>query len=356
MNCKLQSNTLLALVATFLLSCSQFQTIVIENKQPPKIQVPDEIQSLTLMNRGLTKEFHNFNEDSLQRYFYRKEFDVKTYVLDSLASDTCLQAIGELLYESGRFDIVIPTDRNIHRESEYYRIEQPLNWDYVDDICKTYNTDALLVMEKYVNRVNSSFQAEVDQIYPDGKAKYSYFYATYDVMYDSFFRLYYPAKKEIVGQFFINDTIFWENGDVDQRTLFKNLGSIKKGLIDTGIRVALDLDEYISPSWIPDKRGVFTIDKKNSEEKTLIANAEWQKLTAYWLPLTENKNSKIRSKAEYNMALASELDGRIDDAIQWARKSYLSSFRNQTNVYLDKLKKRKAELLKIEKGKDYSFN
>ena len=350
MNRRIKSNILLALIALFLFSCSQYHTIVIENKQPPKVKVPNEIQSLILMNRSMTKDFHNFNEDSLQIYFYRKEFDVKKYVLDSLASDTCLQAIGDLLFESGRFDIVIPTERNINRDLDYYRIEQPLDWEYVDSICKTYNTDGLLVMEKYVNRVNSSFEAEVDQVYPDGKAKFSYFYATYDVMYDSFFRLYYPAKKEIIGQFFINDTIFWENGDTDQRTLFKNLGSIKKGLIDAGIKVALDLDDYLSPSWTPDSRGIFTIDKKNTTEQDLIAKADWTALAKYWLPLTESDDKKLRSKAEYNMALACELEGNIDEAIQWATKSYQSAFRNQTDIYLKKLKQRKADLLKIEKN------
>ena len=72
-----------------------------------------DIQSLTLMNRSITPEFSNFDEDSLQRYFYRKQFDVTTYVLDSMAPDTCLKAIGDLLYESGRFDIVVPVERNI---------------------------------------------------------------------------------------------------------------------------------------------------------------------------------------------------------------------------------------------------
>src|SRR3989339_765752 len=64
--------------------------------------------------------------------------------------------------------------RNIPKDSKYYIIEQPLDWDYVGEVCKTYNTDALLVMEKYVNRVNTRFQAEVDHILPDGSANYSY--------------------------------------------------------------------------------------------------------------------------------------------------------------------------------------
>lgn len=345
------SSFIVLIVAVFTVSCSQYRLITIENQHPAKVQIPEEIQSLTLMNRSMTSQFVNFNEDSLQRYFYRKEFSVKTNVLDSLASDTCLQAIGDLLYESGRFDIVIPVDRNIPRDSKFYIIDQPLEWSFVDSICKTYKTDALLVMEKYVNRVNSDFQAEVDQEFPNGQTRYAWFYATFDIIYDAFFRLYYPEKKEITSQMFITDTIFWENGDVDQRRLFQNLSSIKKGIIDVGIKVALDLDGNISPSWVPEQRGIFVIDKKNQDEQKLISESNWEQLTTYWQPFTENKNRNIRSKAEFNMALSSELDGRIDDAITWATKSFLTSFRNQTDLYIKKLKSRKSELEEIERNR-----
>ncbi|MDX9882581.1 MAG: DUF6340 family protein [Prolixibacteraceae bacterium] len=337
----------LIIITASTLSCTQFRSLTIENQYPPKVKIPEEIQSLTLMNRAMTNEFLNFNEDSLQRYFYRKDFMVNINVLDSLAADTCLKALGDLLFESGRFDVVIPVERNIPRDSKYYIIEQPLGWDYVDEICKTYNTDALLVMEKFVTRVGSRFEAEVEELYSDRTA-YSYFYASFDVIYNSFFRIYDPVKKEISGQIFITDTIFWENGDMDQHALFKKLGTIKRGLIDTGIKVALDLDGYLSPSWVPAERGIFIIDKKNATEKKLIEANNWEQLTAYWQPLTESRNKFIRSKAEYNMALACELDGRTGDAISWASKSYKSLFRNQTDSYLKKLKLRKAELIRME--------
>ncbi len=344
----------LLIAGTCTISCSQFRTITIENRHPAKKQVSDDIQSLTLMNRSMTPEFCDFDEDSLQLYFYRKQFDVKTNVLDSAASDTCLKAIGELLYESGRFDIVIPVERNIPRESKYYLVDQPLDWDYVENICKTYNTDALLVMERYINKVNTSFEAS--PLYSNGQSGYTYFYASFDIIYNSFFRIYDPAKKEIAGQFFISDTIFWENEDADQRQLFTNLTSIKQGLIDAGIQVALDLDDYISPLWIPESRGLFVIDKKNDTEQKLINENDWTGLAKYWFPLTKSSKQNIKSKAEFNMALASELDGRIDDAIEWASKSYQTAYRNQTDMYLKQLKSRKAELLKFEQASKNTDN
>mgnify|MGYP001283822250 CR=1 FL=1 len=338
---------LVIFVAIMLFSCSQYQTITIENQEPAKYHVPEEIQSLTLMNRGLTSEFVNFREDSLQKYFYKRNYSVKTYVLDSLASDTCLQAAGKLLYESGRYDVVIPENRNIRRNSDFHTIEQPLGWNYVDSICKTYNTDALLVMEKFTTQVNTELNAEKNES-SDGK----YFYASFDICYDSFFRIYYPKKKEITGQFFMRDTIFWAYDDFNLQNIFLNIPPIKEGLIQCGIKVAMDLNDNISPSWIPDNRGLFVINNKNEEEKKWISKNNWDKLSEYWKPLTESKNSGIRSKAEFNMALASELNGRIDDAIQWAEKSLQTSFRNQTDIYLKKLKQRKAELNRIEQSKD----
>lgn len=351
-----RSAILIAVLATTLFSCSKYYAITIEQKNLPKINIPAEVQSLTLMNRSLTKDFHNFKEDSLQQFFYRNKYNVKATILDSLASDTCLQTIGELLFGSGRFDIVIPTERNIKKDTEYYRIEQPLDWTFVENICKTYNTDALLVMEKYVNQINSLVQQNYNTIKSEIDIEYSYFWGSCDIIYDSFFRLYYPKNKEILGQFFIIDTISWGKDALTKLKLYSDMNSIKNGLIDAGINVALDLDGSISPMWIPDERGVYIIDNKNIEERNLILNSDWQKLTEYWQPFTENKNTDIRSKAEYNMALAAELNGKIDDAIYWASKSYQTLLRNRSFNYIKKLGKRKIELAKIEQHKDQLYN
>lgn len=352
----IQILALLLLGTTIFLSCSNCYQITIEQRNLPKINIPDEIQSITLMNRSLTSDFLNLNGDSLTQIFARKNFNLNAVILDSLASDTCLQATGELLFESGRYDIVVPVDRNIARTSKYYLVEQPLDWNFVKNTCATYNTDALLVLEKFVTKVNSDSRKRHYLESDSKKTEPYYFFNSVDIIYDSFFRLYNPSKMEITGEFLVTDTISSPFEAYSPARLKQKMYDTKKGLIDAGIYAALDLNQNISPLWTSDKREIFIFNKKNKDEQDYISNNNWQKLTEYWLPLTQDINISTKSKAEFNMALAAEFEGNIDEAITWASKSFNTKIALRTVNYIKKLKSRKAELEKIDQKKNQLFN
>ncbi|MDP3433602.1 MAG: hypothetical protein Q8T04_11625, partial [Bacteroidota bacterium] len=66
-----------SLLALALASCkSYYTTLTIENARPAKEDLPVDIQSLTLMNRSMNNQFENYQEDSLQLYFYRQGFQL----------------------------------------------------------------------------------------------------------------------------------------------------------------------------------------------------------------------------------------------------------------------------------------
>lgn len=351
-----KSSFVLVIFAMSFSSCSYYYPLTIEQKNLPKVNIPANIQSLTVMNRSLTEDFQNLDDASLKDFFHRNNYYLKAFIMDSLAADTCLQVIGELLTKSGRFEIVVPAERNIKRGLEYFRIEQPLDWKFVDSVCQTYNTDGLLVMEKFVTQLSTLVQKNYDVAQSDLDVDDISYSGSYDFVYDTFFRMYYPEKNEIVGEFFVTDTISWYTRKSRITEIYSKMPSIKNGLIDAGINTAIDLNNNISPIWTPDTRGIFILVKSNKNEINLISNNEWQKLAEYWLPFTENQNKTIRSKAEYNMAIASELSGNFDDAILWASKSYHTLLRNRAFDYIQKLKLRKAELEKIERVKNQPFN
>ena len=325
------------LIAVLILSSctSSFKTVYVEIAKPSEYLLPNDIVSLTLMNRSITDEFHNYPEDSLQLYFYRKGFDLNAVVLDSVASDTTIKVLGELLYESGRYDVVIPEERNIPKELTYYKVPPVLDWDYVSEICDLYNTDALLVMERYINKVITNYE----------KVQYSdLHFASIDSKYDAIVRIYDPVKKEVIKQILVSDTIYWAEEDYSQQNLFtRKLVPVKKALIETGIQVALELDSKLSPQWFTEMRGYFSIKDDNSYLlESYVQGNNWQEAYNYWQNLLSNTSSKsLQSKLEYNLAIASEMLGDIHEAAEWAQKSYTTQYRRQTDAYFYQLKNRK---------------
>lgn len=307
--------------------------------------LPEHITSLTLMNRSISNEFRRFNADSLQRYFFARNFKVSAVVLDSVAADTTLKVLADLLFESGRYDVVIPKDRNFERELKFFRVPDELDWNEVRQICDEFQTDALLVMERYFNKLITDYT-----IHAAIPGYEEYVSASIDSRYDAVVKIYDPAKEEIVRQLVVADTISWYDSDLSTKGLFARLPSLKECLIQTGIQVALDLDGKLSPGWVRDKRGYFVIRKDDAARITRwVEQNDWQSAYDYWLPDADSGNKLVRSKALFNLALASEMLGHVDEAIRWANESYHSRYHTQTERYLYKLGKRKKVLQQFEK-------
>lgn len=327
-------------------SCAtSYHTITIETARPSQALLPESINSLALMNRSISGEFRNFNPDSLQRYFFLQNFNLNTVVLDSMAADTTLKVLGDLLFESGRYDVVIPKNRNFARDLKFFRVPEELDWDEVSQICEEFQTDALLVMERYYNKIITHYR-----IHPETMENQEYHSAAIDSKYDAVVKIYDPVKKEISRQIVVSDTISWFDSDLTVKSLFAKLPPVKQCLIQTGIQVALDLDSRLSPAWVTEKRGYFLIEKNDlSKVSGWIEQNDWQSAYDYWLTFADSEKKSVKGKAQFNLALACEMLGRIDDSIGWANESYRTEYRIQTEQYLYKLGKRRDALKEFEK-------
>jgi len=325
---------LLILVSLIVLNSSaQLKKFKVEIPNAPKIKISDSIQSFTILNRSLTPEFSNYNEDTLQIAFYKQNFKVNTNVLDSMASDTTIKALGDILFESERFDVVIPVERNIYRLLPYTKTPEPLTWDYVKSICDQFKTDALIVLENIAFRTVTNYQTQKEYI-NDGYEK-TYF-ASIDFYSRAHWRIYYPKTKQIVLDYTKNeDTLYWESYEFDLRTTFRKLPSIKAAAAETGIKNALDFSKLIAPNWTEESRYYYVLEDSNIDRSIQFASdGEWEKAYDNWKIFVTKGNSIKVSKIMLNLALASEMNGNIPEAIEWAKLAQTTYYREVTNNYL----------------------
>lgn len=329
-----------SMVFTFVSCKSYYSALTIETPVTAKEELPSDIQSLTLMNRSINNQFTDHQEDSLENYFYRHDYQLAAVILDIHAADTTLLSLADLLYSSGRYDVTVPVERNINRDLPYNIIPDTLSTEKVRRICEEYNTDALLVMEQFSTKAMTDMNVEK---WAGSEGTYSNYYASIDMKYNAFFRIYKPGSKTI--EIPLNDTIYWDRADDNLDRLLKNLPTIKQAMVSAGIKVALDVDAKISPTWIPEKRGYFLLNRKNDRGKQLMDENKTEEARDYWMQMAQSDKKKIKGRAEYNLALLCELDGDLDQAIQWALKSYNTYYQYQTEIYLKKLDALKASKL-----------
>jgi len=325
-------------------SCISTKQITIEIPHQSKNELPKNIQSLTLVNRTVDGSFTNLNSDSLQNIFYKQNFNYDTIINDIQASDTTIKALGELLFESGRYDFVIPQDRFLEFENNaFFTDEMP--WKKVSELCETYNTDAVLSLDHFKTRVSTSYEREsfYDSL-SDGFAWASS--AQMKIYYEALFRVYDPILEKVILREFIRDTVIWEDADRSANALFSHFTPVKTALLEVGIATSLDFADKISTAWNEEQRKYFPSgDSKLKQAAQFVSIGNWETAMVLWNEIATKRKSKlIKSKAEFNLALAYELQGNMDEAIFWGLKSYETMYRTVTYNYLEILKKRKNEL------------
>ncbi len=323
-------------------SCVSMGTISVQVSVPPKRAISSDIQSIVLMNRSMTNAFSNLNQDSLESLFIRKKLNLDTVFLDSLASDSTIKVIGNSMYQSGRFDVVIPVRRNLPNNLSFEDKPAPLDLSQVKQICTEFNTDALLVMESFQEKIKSSYRIESNDLYSNGMNLRDYI-AYIQVAFHSNWKLYQPLEKLRTAKFEVNDTIYYERSGSTLQETYEKLPSIKEALFDGAIENGNSLASYISPSWKSDERRYF-FTKNNNIDKAIpfLLKNDWKEAENIWMKYATSASSSLRSMIEYNLALAAEMSGNLQDAINWATKSLQSKYSKAAEVYLQLLGNLKA--------------
>jgi hypothetical protein len=280
----------------------------------------------------MTSEFSNLNPDSLEALFIRKNLHLDNVFLDSLAADTTLRSIGNALYESGRFDVVIPLRRNLPNIKTSYKDSSPsLTLAQVKQICDEFKTDALLCLDNFYEKVNTSYQVEMFSPYTNEKEYNAYI----QVAYHSNWKLYQPKEKLMIAKFEVKDTISWERYGRTLQDTYENLPMIREALMDGAVENGKNLAAYISPGWKAAERSYFITKNQEADKAiSLLKSNEWKEAETVWLKFSQSNNAGFRSQIEFNLALAAEMNGNMDGAITWAKKSLQSKYSKVAENYI----------------------
>jgi hypothetical protein len=326
------------LVLVILNSCISLQPLDIQISKKEPFPLPENIQSIAILNRAMHSGFTNQTSDSLEKSLFG-EGGINSVFRDSLAADTAIRVAAKALYESGRYDVVVPINRNILRIDSSPLAEQ-LPSSFTDGICSDFHTNAVLVLERFEAHLVAScnlsrFDNEIPVKAPGGKYQDS----TGDIYihYNSVWRIYTLCDSCDIKQYNISDYRYW-GGD------YFNLPYLKDALIENGTAAGLKLSQNISPEWENAYREYFiTHNKEIDAAIPLIKNNKWEEAAVIWLKYSTIPSKSIRSKVEFNLALASEMNGDLNLAMEWCGKSIKTVYSDDKKAYLSALELRKKE-------------
>ena len=75
---------------------------------------------------------------------------------------------------------------------------------------------------------------------------------------------------------------------------------------------------------------------------------QWQEATELWRNLTDNPNKKLASRACFNMALACEVEDKLELAYEWIKKSNSLYYNTKTDSYKKIIEKRLKNIQRLD--------
>jgi len=320
----------LLLVLISLISCKityDLKTTQIEIMKPGIINIPENINKVVLINRIPHCSDIRFEYDD----GHRTERD--TTIKYRELSNTCIDALAWFLKKEGYFAEVIN-----YRDSLTNIDQSNDGLFYPEGLFKKTKSDFCIFLDQLNFNIVAVLNSQEDVVENNVTISWAFEYKT-----DT---LSYTYKQR--------DTLFFEASDFP--TDIKDAMKLKMAVNNSSVYLGQNFGSKILPTWMPVERLYYKSNNRNMllAEKYALEN-NWIKAAEIWNTQTKNKNVKIAAKACFNMALACEMEGKPDAAIDWLIRSYSSLSKNNEEhkanckQYISILALRKKEIERLEK-------
>jgi len=282
-------------------SCIPYKEIDIQYLNKPEISIPSDFNKpLILVNLYESKKGDR-----------KVRFD---YAIDSLAAEEAAIALKETLNNSPWFEgLELPIRKYFRNDSSKYI--KPIPWKTIKNIVKQDTADLVISLEYIkVIEITDSYKTQVDGI--------DYYYGSISVPIYCYWRVYDIAKGQIPNGYLYRDTLLWDSKDFIPVKVGLQLPGFFSASAYAGNECGEKYANRIAPVWQNDKRLIFHNGSKEMEVASiLVVNGQWIEAAAEWQKVFALNKRKLSAKAAYNLALANEMLGKFDIALEWLRKA-----------------------------------
>ena len=335
---------------------SQLKIFQIEILKPGIFNIPKDL-TVAVINRDLfqsdTCTFYYSNgyfkvqdttlltkRDTTIKYQSLYEMVKDTSIKYQNLSDTCVNALINYLKEKSYFQKVIPSG-----DSLKLLFKVPNSIENREELFKKTKSDVCIFLDFFY--LNTTYNK----------------YFTYPLIARAKLIWTVVLKNDSLAYSYNHtDTLFFDKTQVDTYSRYKEK-TLSMLLNNSSSYLGKSFGPKVIPTWTRVERMYY--NSRNIEmlkAEKLALNQDWMKAAEIWNRETKNKNKKIATKASYNMAVACEMEGNPDAAIDWLVKSYTylqknnDEHRKNCQRYVNILVNRKKEIERLDKQMKRTLN
>lgn len=329
----------------FLNSCSSTSGVTMEVLVPADINIPQTIKKVAIVNRSLPAKgegFVNFLEGFITG---------ESIHGDKEASNNCVQGLYEELKASPRFTAVVVNYPQL-KGTGTREWPATLDWTMVDSVCKMYKSDALVTLETFDSDVLFSSGKNLIKESRNGKdTLVNEFFSDLKINVNAGWRVYDNITKKVIDEQSFTDEKAWLKKGATPDAVTKQLPDKRDAINAAGLNAGDRYGMRISPTWSNVYRSYYVRGKKEvgfKNAKKLVRLKKWDDAIIIWTNLAKSTDAKIAGRANYNLAVASEVNGDLDQALVYAKIARDTYFVRGATNYINILNRRIADQAKLK--------
>ena len=328
---------LVILIAAAMFTSCKMQQLYLNVLEPAPVTLPSYIKNVGIIDRSVPSDATK-KIDALE-----KVVTLEGKKLDAEGTAASISGLTGELGNNQRFTEVkmIQTDRVVSPGSGIF--PAPLSWESVASICQENKTDALFSLELFDTDTKVSYQIRKST----GKTLLGAV-TGYEQQADMYtlvktgWRIYDPQSRLILDEIMINRDLTFSSTGLTPQIAAAALIDRKEAVKQAGNNAGIAFARRILPYYVRVYRDYYVKGTNNfSMAMRKARTGNWDEAGQLWLKETTNNSPKIAGRAAYNMAIISEINGSLDVAIDWAKKSYEDYNNKNALRYLNILKYRK---------------
>ncbi len=335
---------LIFLAGIFFSSCSSMRYTTLDVLRPAKVTFSPEVKNVLIVNNSVVQPADFGHKTELIREKTRN-VSVRT---DSLAL-FALASLTEELRNREFFSDVALKEKSMNKSADFFFVKE-ISHDSVKALSKRYKVDAVISL----NRIKVTDR--ITEYYIESERSYL---AELNAVYETQWSIHLPSDNKYTVATF-RDTVFWESESYQRKKAIDGLPKREDALVDGALYAGQSTAKKLIPNWEKTDRYFFLTGNKymkHAMDSVYVKN--WQSAMENWQKITQKAYSNmLKAKASYNAAIAAEIMGDIDKAIDltsrsldYFEKSVTTDYESYMLVvdHFDELLRRKKEIELVRK-------
>ncbi|MBO0593468.1 hypothetical protein I2486_18880 [Cellulophaga sp. E16_2] len=306
-------------ITLLMTACGSTNRMTMGVTTPAKVYLSSDVKSIGIINRSEPSK-GNKGLDKIDQILSAEGLN-----LDKKGAEAAISAFASELGMLKNLDEIKIIENVEEVKSGLGVLPATLSWETIEMLCDTYHVDVIFSLAFYDTNTKSSFKVTTMPLENNLGVKVNVpaQEVTLNTLVNCGWRLYDPKTKLVIDERNYTKEMLFHGQGINPIKAVEAVKQRNETVQEYSRNVGIAYAQRLVPNKIRISRDYYmsgTDNFKVAHRRALTG--DWDGAAELWKKELNNSDLKIQGRANYNMAISSEIDGDLDLAISYASKAY----------------------------------